>query len=525
MVARESLGAPARSPGFDSARARGRASIIPRSHFRSADRLGPAWESRAVGSPRAIAVSEGAEVSRPQGKVRRKVRCAFVLGAFVAAGVARGEVPSSRVIGAALVEGRAYGTLAELTDGIGPRLSGSPQLERAIAWAVATLERAGADRVWTETVRVPRWVRGREEAWLVAPAAHQLVVTALGGSDPTPAEGIEAEVVEVAAFEELEALGEAGVRGKLVLYNRKIEREGGRERGYGSAVELRTRGAIQAGRLGAVGALVRSLGTADYRLPHTGAMLYEDGVPRIPAAAVTAEDAELIHRFLASGARVRVRLLLGCRNEGEVESANVLAELRGREKEAEIVLIGAHLDSWDLGTGALDDGAGVAVVIETVRLLAGLGERPRRTVRAVLFTNEENGLRGGLDYARRHADELGNHVAAIESDSGAGAPLGFRVSAGPGGADRLRELMRPLAVLGSGQVAEPGGGADIGPLRQAGVPLIGLWQDTTYYFDYHHTAADTLDKVDPDELAKNLAALAWLTYALAEYDPPLARLP
>jgi len=438
---------------------------------------------------------------------------------------ADGAGVAGRIVGAALVEGRPYEKLAYLSDRIGARLSGSPQLEKAVQWTAEEFRRDGLEKVWTEKVMVPRWVRGEETGRILAPVQHELALTALGMSVPTPDEGITAEVVEVSEFEELHALGEAQVRGKIVLYNKPIFREGGRERGYGSAVGLRHAGAIEAAKLGGVATLIRSLGTADFRLPHTGSMGYEEGVPRIPSAAITAEDADLIHRLLASGEPVKAQLRLGCRNLPDAESANVIADLPGRERPDEIVLIGAHLDSWDLGTGAIDDGAGVVIVMETMRLLEAHGLIPRRTIRAVLFTNEENGLRGGRAYAENHKDELDRHVAAIESDAGSGAPLGFRVSAGPGGEDLVREIASHLGVIHASQVRTPGGGADISPMRSAGVPQIGMWQDTTHYFDYHHTAADTLDKVDPEDLRRNVAAMALLAYMLAESEEPLPRLP
>jgi carboxypeptidase Q len=295
------------------------------------------------------------------------------------------------------------------------------------------------------------------------------------------------------------------------------------ENGYGTVVQLRAHGASRAAKFGAVGMLLRSLGTADYRVPHTGALHYDEQAPKIPAAAIDAESAELIHRLLASGDEVRVHMEMGCKTLEDAESANVVAELQGREKPDEIVLIGAHLDSWDVGQGAHDDGAGCAVVMETMRLLQRLDHAPRRTVRAVLFTNEENGLRGGKSYAERHGDE--RHVAAIEMDSGGFRPTGFGVSAGEGGIEMVREILRPLATIGANHVFDGGGGADIGPLRRkSGVPTIGQRVEGAYYFDYHHTEADTLDKVDRADLDRNVAAMAVLVYGLAEAEEALPAL-
>jgi len=429
-----------------------------------------------------------------------------------------------KIVEAALNQSRAYEKLEYLTDRIGPRLAGSAGLDNAVLWTVEEFRRDGLEKVRTEPVMVPHWIRGVETSRIVVPIEHTMATTALGMSVATPEGGIEGEVVEVASFEELKVLGER-VAGKIVLYNKPMVRNGGERDGYGAAVGMRGSGAVEAAKLGAVATLIRSLGTASYRLPHTGAMGYEDSVPRIPSAAIAAEDAELIHRLLAKGDTVRVQLVLGCRTVPDAPSANVIAEITGRERPEEIVLIGAHLDSWDLGAGAIDDGAGVAVVMETMRLLKSLGMTPRRTIRAVLFTNEENGLRGGRGYAEAHAGELARHVAAIESDSGGGTPLGFGVSAGPGGVEVVRSIAAALKPIGAREVTPQGGGADIGPTRAAGVPQLGLRQDTTYYFDFHHTAADTLDKVKPEDLARNVAALGVMAYGLAEREAPLPRLP
>ena len=428
------------------------------------------------------------------------------------------------ILGEALVSGTGWERLAWLSDRIGPRLSGSENLERAVKWAAQEMKRDGLDRVWTEKVKVPHWVRGQEFGRIESPMAYPLSLLALGGSIGTPQGGITAEVVEVASFDELRELGDEA-EGKIVLYNKEIFPNGGREHGYGSAVGLRHAGAREAAKQGAVAVIVRSLGTADFRLPHTGSMRYDEegDTPKIPAAAISAEDAGLIHRLLASGERVRVHLSLGCHSLPDAESANVLADLRGREKPEEIVLIAAHLDSWDVGTGTIDDGVGVVIVMEVLRLLRSLDLRPRRTIRGVLFTNEENGLAGGKNYAEVHAGEVARHMVAIESDSGGATPLGFGLSAGEGGVEMVEAIAAHLSVIGASQVTSSGGGADISPLRSLGVPTMSLRQETTHYFDYHHTMADTLDKVDPGDLARNIAAMAVMAYALAEMPEPLPR--
>lgn len=430
--------------------------------------------------------------------------------------------PVPRIVDAGLRSEQAYRKLSWLTDRIGPRLSGSDNLNAAIAWTQAEMKRDGLVNVGAERAMVPHWVRGEASGRILAPAPHPMEILALGMSDGTPPEGIAADVIEVSSLEDVQALGDKA-KGKIVLFNKKIFPNGGDDRGYGSAAGLRHKGAAASAKVGAVGMLIRSLATADLRLPHTGSMEYEDGVPHIPAAAIAPEDAELIHRFLAAGETVKVTFTLSCKNLPDTESANVVGEVRGSEKPDEIVVIGGHLDSWDVGTGAQDDGAGCAVVMEAARLIRSLALKPKRTIRVVLFTNEENGLRGGIAYANTHAAELSKHVAAIESDSGGARPQGFGVTAGPGAVEVVRRLAAPLAPIAADDVQAGGGGADISKLADAGVPQLGLRQDGTHYFDVHHTMADTLDKVDPHDLAMNATAMALMAWQLANLDPPLAR--
>ncbi|HXV77971.1 MAG TPA: M20/M25/M40 family metallo-hydrolase [Candidatus Polarisedimenticolaceae bacterium] len=431
---------------------------------------------------------------------------------------------AARIVEIAKEESRAYDKLAWLTDRIGHRLSGSAALDRAVEWAAAEFERDGLPRVWTDVVAVPHWVRGEESAQIVVPARHDLAILGLGGTIGTPDDGVTGEVVVVDGFEALETLGE-GARGKIVLFDRAMERGFDTDNGYDALSKLRSRGASAAAKQGAIAMLIRSLGTADYRLPHTGALRYEDDVAPIPAAAVSGEDAMLISRLTRQGETVRVRLRLGARMLPDAVSANVLAELPGRERPEQIVVIGAHLDSWDVGTGAHDDGAGCAIVMETMRLLKQHDLIPKRTIRAVLFTNEENGLRGARDYAERYVDQMTNHVAAIESDLGGDAPIGFGVTAGAGGADIVGEIAAQLVSIGADRVIPRGGGADISLMKKFGVPQIGQLPDPTRYFDYHHTEADTLDKVARDKLDLNVAAMAVMAYMLAERDEPLPRIP
>lgn len=445
-----------------------------------------------------------------------------------------GEVPplaqplldvAAKLVGRALVSNRASETLEQLCDDCGARLSGSDNANRAVEWCLERLRQDGFENVHAEKVMVPRWVRGGCKVAMAGPRDQELHACALGGSVGTGGKVLRAEVIATPSLESLAKLTAADVRGKIVLLTRKMERDGGSTAGYGPTVSIRGGGASAAAKLGAIAVMIRSVGTGNARLPHTGAMNYDEGVAKIPAVALSAEDAEMLDRLIARGTQVEVSLDLGCETLSDVESANVVAELVGREKPEEIVVIGGHLDSWDLGTGALDDGAGVVIAWEAARLMRELGLRPRRTIRLVCFMNEENGLRGGDGYFAQHRDELANHVAAIESDSGAGRPLGFGCTSGDADFARVQQFGALLRGIGAGAVTKGGGGVDIGPLRAGGVPTLGLHQDSRWYFDYHHTAADTPDKADPHELALNVAAMAVMTYALAEMEPRLANFP
>jgi carboxypeptidase Q len=429
-----------------------------------------------------------------------------------------------RLVGAATTSSRAAEILRSLTDSVGARLAGSPGDRAAVAWGIATLRTLGFANVRAEKVMVPAWRRISEEAEMTAPYHHPLAATALGGSVSTPSGGIAAEVVEADSLAAVDALGEKA-KGKIVFIWKKTDRH--RDgRGYGETVPIRGAGAVHAAKLGAVAVLIRSVGTDDNRLPHTGAMDYDAAVPRIPAAALSTPDADLLHRVLADGRPVLVTLKLKTETGPDAESANVVGEIPGREKQDEIVLVGGHLDSWDLGTGAIDDGAGCAISIEAARLIGALPRRPRRTVRVVLFANEENGLRGGRAYVADHAAELSKHAAAIEADAGGDRAYGFSWNAGPGAEPFFREAAAFLTGIGAGDFRKGGaGGADISLLLASGVPLLGLRNDSSRYFDYHHTANDTFDKVDPVQLNQATAAAAAMLYALAETAEPLPRIP
>lgn len=417
--------------------------------------------------------------------------------------------PVARIVAAATADQFAWNRLALLTDTFGHRLSGSQALEDAIAWAAETMAADGFDRVWTDPVKVPRWVRGTESLELVAPRAHRIPMLGLGMSVGTPPDGIEADLLVVGSFQELERRA-AEARDRIVLFNVPY-------RGYGQTVAYRTNGPSVAARHGALAALVRSIGPAGLRTPHTGMLSYRPGVPAIPAAGIPVEDAERLARLAATGQQLRVRLKMGARLDGEADSANLLAELRGRERPDEIVVLACHFDSWDVGTGASDDAGGCIAVWEAARLMRVLGLRPRRTVRVVLFTNEENGLRGGLDYRARYADTLDRHVLMFESDLGVAAPTGFGFSGTDAARAQAAAIASLLAPIGATRIGPAGGGADIGPSVAAGrIPAMSPEVDSSKYFVIHHTEADTVDRIDPGDLAKHVAAIAAMAYVVAD---------
>jgi carboxypeptidase Q len=435
---------------------------------------------------------------------------------------------------AALASDYAYKQTAYLSNNIGPRLSGSPQAQRAVEYVADELRRLGLE-VKLEKLMVPHWVRGVETGELVefpgqAPRTTQkIVLTALGGSVATPPAGLTAEVVVVNNFQELQSLGRNQVAGKIVLFNVKFDRQmaaqGYGGDAYGEVAGYRVTGASAAARQGAVASLVRSVGGSQNRLAHTGAMRYAQDAPRIPSGAVSSEDADLIASLVKEG-RVRLHLIMTPQQLPDAVSYNVVADLKGSEWPEQVVIVSGHLDSWDLGTGAIDDAAGVAVAMQTAQLLKQLRLRPKRTLRVIAWMNEENGLVGGRTYAREHAAELANHYAAIESDRGAGHPLGFEAKVNAGVLPMIAPVLEILQSQGAGLVRRTEDTeADISPIAAQGVPAFGLWQDTRTYFNYHHTAADTLDKVEPRELAENAAAMAVLAYALANLPQPLPRDP
>jgi Zn-dependent M28 family amino/carboxypeptidase len=431
---------------------------------------------------------------------------------------------------AAMSDDYAYRQLAYLTQNIGPRSSGSGGAKAAVEYVAAQMRDLGLD-VHLEEIKVRHWVRGAEKAELVdgpgQPAGTQqkIVLTALGGSTSTGADGITADLVAVDTFDQLKALGRDKLAGKIVLFNQQFDKQkadaGLAVAAYRETVGYRETGPKAAADLGAVAALVRSIGSADYRLPHTG-----DSDPAgIPAAAVSAEDAALMAHLTAEGP-VRIHLTLTPQKLPDETSYNVIGDLKGSEHPEQIVIVSGHLDSWDLGTGALDDGAGVVVTMETAQLLQHLHLHPKRTLRVIAWMDEETDGSGSIQYRKENRNGFPNHIAAIESDVGAAHPLGFLIKMSKAAADALKPVQTVLSSIGATvlqQDSHPPGITDISPMSEEGVPVLGIMQDARSYYNYHHTAADTLDKVLPSELRENAAAMAVMVYALADMKNPLPR--
>jgi len=436
----------------------------------------------------------------------------------------------AKIRDAAMQDPYALDELRHLTDNIGPRLSGSPQAQKAVDYVAAEMRSLGAE-VQLEKTSVPHWVRGAETGELVswpgmaAGTTQKIVLTALGGSVATNPDGLVADVVVVDSFDEVKKLPEGAVKGKILLFNEKFDKrlaaQGDGLSAYGQAVVYRGAGPSVAASLGAVAVLVRSVGGADYRLPHTGATVYAEGLPKIPAAAVTAEDADLLANLTQQGP-VKMRLVLTPQRLPNVESYNVIADWKGSEHPEQVVIVSGHLDSWDLGTGAIDDGAGIVVSMQAIHLLQKLGIHPRRTVRFIAWMDEEQGGEGAETYAREHASDLPNHVGAIESDLGAGHPIGILAAGKPELVDWLRPVGHALAPIGATVISPSSdAGEDVAFLKD--VPQFAPNQDSRFYFNYHHTAADTFDKVNQQELNENAAVMAVLAYALADSETPAPR--
>ena len=458
------------------------------------------------------------------GKISRFLIAVVGLAASTGATIANDALPSDSLVSTAsslgqraLSDPAAFNFVEALTTDIGQRLAGTEAHGRAVAWAETRLKAAGFENVHFEPFTFPAWIRGAESAEIVGPVPQHLAVTALGGSVATDANGVEAEISLFRTYDDLLAAAPGSLNGKIaVVTQRMVRAQDGS--GYGAANPIRRRGPSEAGKRGAVAYLLRSLGTDNHRLPHTGALNYDDGAPRIPAAALAIPDADQLERLAAQGP-VRIHLLLTSTVRESAPSWNVVGEIKGGERPDEIVLIGGHLDSWDLGTGATDDGAGVAIVFGAARLIAGLPQRPRRTIRVVLFGAEEMNF-SGAPYAQAHQGETGKIVVAGEADFGARNVYSVQLPAGAAASDFGQTLDRIIAPLGANLDRRPalGGGDDIRELQKAGVPVVSLRQDGLDYFDTHHTADDTLDKIDPKQLNQAVAVWSAFTYLAAASD-------
>jgi carboxypeptidase Q len=423
----------------------------------------------------------------------------------------------------ALSKGRAYEMLSALCSVAPLRLSGSKGAERAVEWARQTMLDIGLENVRLEPCMVPHWERGAvERLELVAPQREPLRILALGGSVPTPAGGLRAGVIEVKSFEELEQRADQA-RGRIVFFNRPMDpAQHDCFAAYGGAVDQRSAGAMRAAKCGAVAVVVRSMTMRLDDSPHTGAMNYDAEGPRIPAVAISTLGAEKLSARIASGAPTELELELDCQTLPDAPSHNVVGEIVGREAPHEIVLMGGHLDAWDVGHGAHDDGAGCVHALEAARLILARGLRPRRTIRVVMFMNEENGTRGARAYYADHAGEMEHHVLALESDAGGFTPRGFSTDAGARSIEDLKSIGELVARTGANNVYAGWGGVDIAPMAASGVVLVGYRPDDERYFDHHHSERDTLDQVHPRELSSGAGAIAGLVYVVADLPQRLA---
>jgi carboxypeptidase Q len=433
---------------------------------------------------------------------------------------------------AAIADPYAIAELQHLTGNIGPRLSGSPQAQAAVDYVAAEMKSLGAS-VQLEKTSVPHWIRGEEKgevvAWpgMAAGTTQKIVLTALGGSVATPATGLTAAVTVVNSFADLKALPDSAVKGKIILFNELFDKhlaaQGDGTSAYAEAVAYRAAAPTIGASRGAVAALVRSVGGADYRLPHTGMTVYDPQQAKIPAAAVTAEDADLL-AYLTMQGPTSIKLTLTPHTQPDADSYNVIADWKGSEHPEQVVIVSGHLDSWDLATGAIDDGAGVVVSMQAIHLLSQLGIHPKRTVRFIAWMAEEEGSQGAETYVKEHTNEMANHVAALESDLGAGHPTGIVMDGKPALGSWLRPVAHVLQTIGAGVLTpSPEAGEDISGINALGVPGFAPNQDSRYYFNYHHTPADTFDKVVPRELNENAAVMTVLAYALADASEPAPR--
>ena len=419
------------------------------------------------------------------------------------------------IINRAIADSQGYNRLGEMLDTFGPRLSGSSNLEKTLEWIIDEMNEDELENVHGEDVMVPKWVRGKESATMTSPWMKNLAILGLGGSVGTGPKGLSGEVFVVTSFDDLKSrAGEA--KGKIVLYNVPFTT-------YGETVQYRYRGASEAAKVGGIASLVRSVGPYSMNTPHTGTSAYENGVKKIPHAAITLEDAAMMARMNKLGLTVKVTLYMEAQSFKDVLSQNVMGEIVGSEYPDEVIVLGGHIDSWDAGQGAHDDGGGCVAAWQAIKLIKDLGIKPKRTIRAVMWTNEENGLRGGEAYRDAHFNELDNHILAMESDAGVFKPSGFGFSGSDKAFNMLQDIGTLLKRIESGIITKGGGGADIGPIMREGVPGMGLKVDGSRYFWYHHTPADTFDKVDKDEFNRCVATMAVMAYVVADMDERLPR--
>lgn len=453
--------------------------------------------------------------------MKKLLTLVFLVTGLIVQAQTKDETTIKQIFDQALSNGKSYSMLYDLSVNIGPRLSGSPGAAAAVEWSRHVMEGFGFDSVWLQPVLVPHWVRGQKEIGRIVSKKMGTVevnVCALGGTIGTGPSGISASVVEVKSFEELKALGTKGVQGKIVFFNRPMDpTKINTFAAYGGAVDQRANGASEAAKLGAVAALVRSMGSNIEDYPHTGGMRYAPNVTKIPALAISTKHAELLSKLLKDDKEIQIYLENHSVTLDDAPSFNVVGEIRGSEYPEEIIVVGGHLDSWDLAQGAHDDGAGCVQSIEVLRLFREMGYKPKRTIRAVMFMNEENGLRGGLKYAELAERNKEKHIAAIESDRGGFVPRGFTVPTDATAKAKVRSWKPLLEPYGLSDFSTEGGGADIGPLANQGVPLIGFLPDSQRYFDYHHTREDTIDKVNKRELELGAASMAALIYLIDQY--------
>ncbi len=425
------------------------------------------------------------------------------------------EKNGNLIIDKAMSDSQGYDRLGEMLDTFGPRFSGSTNLEKSLEWIIDEMKKDGLENVHGEEVMVPKWIRGKESAVMTAPWKKDLAVLGLGGSVGTGSKGLSGEVFVVNSFDDLNSrAGEA--KGKIILYNVPFTT-------YGETVQYRYRGASEAAKVGGIASLIRSVGPYSMNTPHTGTSAYEDGVKKIPHAAITLEDAAMMGRMSKRGITIKVSLYMEGRFVDDVPSQNVMGEIIGSEYPDEVIVLGGHIDSWDVGQGAHDDGGGCVASWQAVKLIKDLGLKPKRTIRAVMWTNEENGLRGGEAYRDEHLNELDNHILAMESDAGVFKPSGFGFSGSDESFKILQDIGTLLYRIDSGKITKGGGGADIGPIMREGVPGMGLKVDGSRYFWYHHTNADTFDKVDKDEFNRCVATMAVMAYVVADMDMKLPR--